>query len=595
MTALTTQALKLHIADQFVESLTEAANTVYYMFVGRPEEWDDENNPPDPIDSVHELAHDTYDQMVFGKLVTSSDVKLMARRYDWEANTVYARYDDDVDLANSNFFVLVNANTSYHVFKCLDNNGNAASTVEPNFAATSADDEYYATSDGYQWKYLYSIDSATFNKFATDTFIPYVPNANVSGNAVIGAIDTIIVEDAGTRYNSYANGFFQTVSVDGNPLIHAIEPTSSSNTDFYKNCSIKIVAGTGAGQQRKILEYIVSGGQKAVYLDQAFNTIPDNTSQYEIMPHVEIEGDGSGAQARAIVNPASNTISRIEITTRGSNYSWANATVQANTGVLVGNTTLIANSAVLRVVIGPPEGHGGNIPSELGIDRVGISVSFANTENGTISTHNKFRTFGLLKDPKWANVQITVSDVAGNFQDDEIVESDSGARGIVTAYNDVSSSLRLTEVSGIFTVGEVVTGLTSNASATIANTFISGFEKTFATFDQRTRMDIELNGGIEFVDNELVTQSTTSANGYVHDANATFVALTNTKGVFNTTDVDEANFLTGPSGAVANIAAIHLPDLIKGSGKILYIENTSPIQRSNTTTETIKLVIGFGS
>ena len=46
-------------------------------------------------------------------------------------------------------------------------------------------------------------------------------------------------------------------------------------------------------------------------------------------------------------------------------------------------------------------------------------------------------------------------------------------------------------------------------------------------------------------------------------------------------------------GTVANIITTYEPDVIKSSGKILYIENTQPIQRSNTSTETIKVVIGF--
>ena len=593
MPSLTTKDFQIHIAEQFIESLSEPANNTYYMFVGRPIPWNNDNNPPEPEHTVSELSYAAYDDMVFGKIVTNNDIKLMGRRYDWESGTVYTAYDDKAVLANTNYFVCVNANTSYHVFKCLGNSKASPSTVAPAFESTSADDEFYQTSDGYQWKYLYTIDSTTFNRFATPDYVPYVPNAAVSANAIPGAIDTIVVDNAGTRFNSYANGYFVAVNVNGDPLIHTIEATSSSNTDFYKNSSIKIVDGKGAGQQRKVTEYIVSGGQKNVVVDAAWSNVPDNTSKYEIMPNVEIEGDGFGAQARAIINPSSNTIQYIEITSRGASYSWATATVQANTGIISSNSAIIANNAVLRVIIGPAEGHGGNIPYELGMNKVGLAVSFANTESGTIPAVNKFRTVGLIRDPLFDNVSLTLTDVDGNFVDGEVVISETGAEGIVTAYDEIGAVLKLTDVRSLFTVTESLTGVSSNATAQISGTVISGKTKNFNTFDQRYRFDVSVAGNVNFIQGEIASQETSSANGYVHEANATFVALTNTRGVFNASDIDQEVYLTAPSGAVANVVAIYKPDIIKSSGKILYIENTQPIQRSNTSTETIKLVIGF--
>lgn len=593
MTNITTRNFQVHIAEQFIESLTEPANNTYYVFVGNPLTWEDDNAPPAITDTADQTSYTIYDNIVFGKILTSADTSLMAKRHNWVANTIYTAYDDQAELNDENFFVCVDANTYFHVFKCLNNANGAASTYSPVFENTSAADEFYQTSDGYQWKYMYSVTSTVFNRFATDEYIPYTPNANVAGNASPGALDTILVVNAGTRFNSYSNGYFVAVNVNGDPRIHTIEPIASANTDFYKNSSIKIVEGKGAGQQRQISEYIVSGGTKNVVVDTAWTDVPDNTSKYEITPHVEIEGDGTGAQARAIVNPASNTVQYIELTNRGTDYTWATATVYANTGLVVSNTAVIANNAVLRVVIGPPEGHGGNMPYELGMNKVGVAVSLANTESGTVPTTNKFRTVGVIKDPLFAEVDLTLSNITGNFVDAETVTSNTGATGVVTGWNNISSILSLTQATGEFTVNTSVIGATSNAAATIANTFISGIEKDFNTFDQRYRFNVTLSGNTVFAADELVTQGITSANGYVYDANTTYVSLINTRGTFNASDVDTSYTFTSNSGGVANVESIYRPDLLKSTGKILYIENTIPIQRSNTSTETIKLVIGF--
>lgn len=585
MVALTTKEFQIHIAEQFIESLTEPANNNYYMFVGKSLTWNNDSSPPEPENTTENLTYTVYDNMIFGKLVDPDDVKLMANRYDWQANTIFDFYDDRVDLNGKKFFTVVDNGTSFNVFKCLSNNNGSPSTVAPDFNNTSPADEFYQTSDGYQWKFLYSIDSATFNRFATSDFIPYEPNVDVSANAVSGAIDCILVDNPGNQLNSYANGFFVSVSVAGNNYIHTIEASSSANTDFYKDSAVKIIAGRGAGQQRVITNYIVLGNQKNIVIDSPWITVPDNTSKYEITPNVKIEGDGTGAQARAIINPSSNTVSYIEITSRGQGYTWANATVQANTG-FIANT--IINTVALRPIIGPAEGHGGNIPYELGMSKVGISTAFANTELGTIPATNKFRTVGLIRDPLFANVELSITDVNGIFVDgEEVICLSSSASGKIKHYDEANSKLSITDYRGIINSTDIVKGLSSNSTAEVVSTSVSGKTKNFNTFDQRLRFDVTYSSGNSFPQNELVVQNSTSANGYVHESNNSFVALTNTKNEF------ESSSIMDSQGTVANIITTYEPDVIKSSGKILYIENTQPIQRSNTSTETIKVVIGF--
>src|SRR5581483_11001267 len=118
-------------------------------------------------------AFDIYDEMIFGKLITSADISLMVPRYDWTYNTVYDVYNPfDSALQSKKFFVVSQESGNYHVFKCLNNASGAASTFQPKLSETSADDNQYYTADGYHWKYLYTITSTNFLKFSTSNFMP---------------------------------------------------------------------------------------------------------------------------------------------------------------------------------------------------------------------------------------------------------------------------------------------------------------------------------------------------------------------------------------------------------------------------------------
>ncbi len=55
---------------------------------------------------------------------------------------------------------------------------------------------------------------------------------------------------------------------------------SSSSTDYYNGMFIKIIANTGVGQIRKIVEY--DGATKTAVLQEDWDAIPDNSSIYRL-------------------------------------------------------------------------------------------------------------------------------------------------------------------------------------------------------------------------------------------------------------------------------------------------------------------------
>ncbi len=592
-TKTVTDYFRLNNVKQFRESINETANSVYYIFAGRHLPYANGDSSTQTVNnSVDEVLYTAYDEMIFGKRVSADDVSAVVPRYNWNYGSVYTPYRSNQTLTNVPFYVCVNAVSAYHVFKCLDNNNGANSLVAPDVTQTSPDDEFYSTQeDGYVWKYMYSVNLTTFNKFSTSEFIPVVANGQVSGNAVSGAIDVIQVTYRGSNYNTFLTNTFNSsdLRVGGDQTKYNIANNAAANNDFYIGSFIYIKNGTGQGQGSRIVDYTVIGSTKTITVQNTFSTALDATSVYEITPSVSITGDGSGVVARALVNTnSSNSISQIEILNRGSGYTYAYATVVGNTG---GST----NNAVLAVVLGPKGGHGFDAEYELGATSLCISSRFSNNESGAIPTENDFRTIGILKDPLYANVTLTVTSLTGSFAVGETVQqANSLATGVVTTFDSVST-LSLTNVNGVFLTNKIVTGLNTGATANATSFLISGKAKSFNTFDQRTRYTFTLNSGA-FEEDELVVQTVGfgefEANARFHSIEGTSsgnLYLTHIQGTINT-----GNTITGcTSSAEATLLLKFEPELVKGSGEVLYIENRTPITRSNTQSEIVKIILQF--
>jgi hypothetical protein len=512
---LITSKFKTHSAKQFVESLTEPQNTIYYIGAHRNLPFISDSLPPEPINSVNTTHYDMYDELIFGKRVLSTDVVHMIRNIPWLSGTVYDMYDSrTVDLESKNFYVTSPEASEYHVFKCLNNNGAAPSTAQPRRSETSPDDDFYVTSDGYQWKYMYTITAPQWEKFATTEYAPVFVNASVTANAVSGSIDTIIIENGGSSYRSYATGNIKIAALGGDPLYYAIESsdvTLSANDSFYENCSIYIDSGPGDGEIRTIIDYITTGGERVVVVDHPFETVPNRTSTFTIAPRVFIAGDGSNAKARAVVNTDNGSISSIEIINRGSDYSFASVEVVGNTGTTSAATT---TSAVARAIISPPNGHGGDMINELYSNKVGISVTFSGTELTTIPTANKFRKISLIKDPlfKDGNLELNSTTASSGLEKGEVITQQStGAFATVTGLS--ANTVSITNIRGFFETSNtnvVATAVIGSSSGGIG--YIESIDRSYTTFDQRDIYQVEiLDTGIPvydgFIENEIVAQS----------------------------------------------------------------------------------------
>lgn len=212
--------------------------------------------------------------------------------------------------------------------------------------------------------------------------------------------------------------------------------------------------------------------------------------------YVQISGDGIGANAFAVRNASTNTISEIIIDDSGSGYTRANVFIFSSNG----------SGAIAHAMISPSGGHGSDPVTELGGSFVTISVQLNNTESGKLSVSNDFRQVSIIQDPlvrSSSNVfsntvfsQITTIALSGesvNYEKDEYVfqgndfRYSSTFRGIVVDWLPENNQLKVIGVEGNPTNDKLI-----GYSSAAVRTFISA----------TVQPDLQYNSGkLLYIDN----------------------------------------------------------------------------------------------
>ena len=221
MPAIITDKFRIHNSEQFSEAFSEASGNTFYLGIGRPQPFatstrgdgrtDNEGTDAAPITPADNTTSQTYpfDDLLAAKKILSTDVTFVIPRRNWTTGTTYDIYRHDYGdritgnttnqtansgastLHDASFYVLTGAR---NVYKCLDNNNNAASTVEPNTTTPSI----ISTSDGYKWKYMYTLSASQQANFLSTDFMAVETNSTVSSAAVDGAINIVKIKTAGS-------------------------------------------------------------------------------------------------------------------------------------------------------------------------------------------------------------------------------------------------------------------------------------------------------------------------------------------------------------------------------------------------------------
>jgi hypothetical protein len=451
MPSLVTDNFRVFAAQQFIESLEEPYNTSFnpasedpvnfpaeadasqryrskiYLFIGRSYDWNDtalgaivekydgvqtvsDFEPPDPVDCLDELD-EIYDDMIAIKRINRADVSEVIRKRTWQSGVVYDMYKHDYGtvisgvtkvsatgqskLYDSSFYVM---NSNFQVYKCIYNgqtpsneaypNGKP-STVEP--AGTNTDIVTY--SDGYRWKYMYTISISDYIKFVSTDFIPVRVDTAVQTAAVDGSINQVLITNRGAGLT--AGTYY--IPVIGN-------------------------GGLGANSTKAVVKV----------------TVPSSGTFANKIETAVMEQSGSGY-----------TFGALDLTASYSSLSDALART--------GTTTSLGTTATIEIIISPTGGHGSNSIHELGSYRVMINKNLEFLDgSGDIPVNMQFRRFGLIEDPTSNSGIDYISPTAAvcksikfassttvNYENGEIItQASTGAKGRVIHWDAINKILR---------------------------------------------------------------------------------------------------------------------------------------------------------
>ena len=374
-----------------------SARSNYYYFIGKVVPWSTPGSPPTP-DESRIVEHDTRNRIINIKKITTGDVSLVIPRKNWSTGTVYDQFDLNytpsnpatsgaTSLKTSLFYVV---SSSFQVYKCISNNGGAASTAEPSGNLL----DVFSTADGYQWKFMYTIPISLRSRFLTDDFMP-VTKSVLQSFYDDGQINAVTVDSRGSGYSSepvvnlVANVHFTTAN-DGTAGVAGsntpnIKPVINETTGAIEDVLITFAGSNVAGGNIIINDSlgtgsnlfpnvtfslgsnaavqtltsdtanfipIISGGQfkDVLVLDPGKNyTANGNTT-------ITVSGDGTGAVLLPFVNDAGELENAI-ISQRGSGYTnavlnvigsgtGANLSVSFSTGDLDTSQSRVELSAI---------------------------------------------------------------------------------------------------------------------------------------------------------------------------------------------------------------------------------------------------------
>ena len=521
MAAIVTDQFRILNANNFVETVENSTNS-YYVFLGldnpssvgfgRTSTWD--TNTPNPVDNFNNMNH-VGDTMMFGKKVTSANIRRLVRRVNWTQGSRYEMYRHDYSITNlspitrsarlydANYYVM---NKNYDVYICIDNGATGISTtgnasqdeplftdLEPSRAGESG--------DGYIWKYLFTVPPSDIIKFDSTEYIS-VPN----------------------NWSTATDTQIQSVRENG-------------DSDLNNNQI------------------------KKVYVDQQGS----GYSQNVIGKEVDIIGDGSDAKVVLDTN-SSGQITKTTVSSGGKNYSFG----MVDLGPIGNSAVSAGNYAKLIPIIPPSKGHGFDLYKELGTDKILIYARFDDsTRDFPVDT--KFAQIGIVKNP-------SVTGSATTFTDNQ--------------YSSVNS-VKLTTSSGTPTIGEKITQTVTGGTAEGYIVSYSTDTKVLKYFQDRS-----LYFNQTTLDQTDYVGVTTSAKVLSFESSANNIVAPGS-GFQGSVDTNFTGISTNPTGnkliplGVNFTNGLASPEINKGSGEIIYLDNRPTITRNSRQKEDVKIILEF--
>ena len=456
MAAIITSKFRLDTTNKFVSSLSD---NQFYMALGRPNAWADDTTPTTPYENDY-TSHTLWENMFAMKRVDATDIIHCSTRNLWVSGTTYVEYDDQDTNIESKVYHVISANNN--VYMCLKA-GSGASSTNPDVTGVQTSGVInHSGSDGYIWKYMYTVPTADVTKFLTTSFMPVrrIAEAPAGGadtaltnqwsvqtNAVDGAIYNMKITTAGTGYTSAP-----TLTITGNGTSATATATVSGGAitgitmtnvgTGYTHATVTVTGGAGSGGAVRPVIGPVGGFGKDATNDLRAHYVTINTV---------FTGDESGTI------PDSNDFRQIAILKNPIEKATESATVSASSSMVIGNfykiltigNTTDANWATVGSTSGNPV---------VGEVFKALATTLAGSSTGTIAQVAEASAYNTCK-------SLTVA-TGVTFTADQLIEGHTsgtvGAKGMVVEYNATSGVLHYIQNEatgfGTFTASHYIRG-----------------------------------------------------------------------------------------------------------------------------------------
>jgi hypothetical protein len=320
--------LHTSLATQILNDIQyRRANFFYYL--GKVEPWADETIPPLEPSATVESDIETRNNIVFMRKVAPVDASLVITRYSWESGLVFEQWDHTQLMQGTMFYCVTD---EFNVYKCLNNNNGASSTVKPTGSLLSP----FQTADGYIWKYMYSIPAVKQLKFVSDAWVP-VQKALTDAFYSKGAIEQVEIFNGGS---GYVDVLQTTIGVEdetgsGAVIVPFVSRTTGeivkveiiNGGSGYTDPTLTVLQATETGTGKfnnnptAILKAIVQDGEIVnVAIEDPGQNYPTDTSTT-----ILVQGNGTGAEISPVVY--GGEVIGVVIENPGLNYSFVKLTV----------------------------------------------------------------------------------------------------------------------------------------------------------------------------------------------------------------------------------------------------------------------------
>ena len=534
MAAIITSNFRTLNAKHFKE---QVAGSSVYVAIGKSDVWSlttsdtTDTTPFTPNDHLDALG-EARANLIGMKKIISTDISHVVPRYTWTSgNSYYAWDSDDASIFDKAFYIIT---SEFKVYKCIKAGG-GASSIQPTQTLTDPT----AESDGYIWKYMYTVSVADAEKFLTNSYMP-VKTVPLSASAVVAATvsssTTVVLTET-------VDELTVGMEVTGNGVTTSPKPTISAinGSTLTLSATQSIAAATKltfAYANDAAAEAVLSEADYAQYLNQKASRdsataggierieVTAGGTTYSSAPDVVITGDGEGATATAVMtgSGSNKTVASITVNNKGTNYRIADITFTSGGG----------SDAAARAVLTPKAGHGVDPVSELGGFFISLNSQLDGNDGGDLTVGNDFRQITLFNEPREYNA----TPLAGLIATADTLKA--------TSYLDFNSSATVSS----YTVDELIVGGTSGAQAYVVEIDTSN---GYIRYHQNDK-----TGYGVFTDGEVVTGQTSNQADTLESSNA-----------------------------------VGAPEVDRASGDILFLENRDPISRTTTQIEDIKVILEF--